>query len=129
MTDATNFEPDIAITVQTQFLEHESDALKKRYVFAYTIEITNHSTKPVQLLTRYWKITDANNKIQEVEGEGVIGKQPHIASGESFEYSSGAVLETEAGTMEGHYQFITDDKDIFEAPIPVFSLIDPKQLH
>jgi len=123
------FAPEIGITVQTQYLEHESDASAQRFVFAYTITITNHSEKAVKLLTRQWKITDSQDKIQEVEGEGVIGQQPRIEPEESFEYSSGAVLETSAGTMEGSYQFITDDKEIFDAPIPAFSLIDPNQLH
>ncbi len=123
------YSPDMSVTVQTQFLEHESNIEKKRFVFAYTINIQNHSTKAVKLLTRYWKITDMDNKVQEVEGEGVIGQQPRIEPGQEFEYTSGAVLETSAGTMEGHYQFITDDNDIFDAPIPIFSLIDPSQLH
>ena len=124
-----SFQPEIGISVQTQFLENESEPDLKRFVFAYTIEITNHSIEAVQLLTRYWKITDANNVIQEVEGEGVIGQQPHLQPGESFSYSSGAVLETAAGTMEGHYEFIADDNSLFEAPIPAFALIDPRQLH
>ncbi|MCK5881056.1 MAG: Co2+/Mg2+ efflux protein ApaG [Sinobacterium sp.] len=129
MSASEIFSPDMSITVHTQFLEHESSAEKKRFVFAYTISIQNHSSKAVKLLTRYWKITDINNKVQEVEGEGVIGQKPRLEPGQEFEYTSGAVLETNAGTMEGHYQFISDDNDIFDAPIPIFSLIDPSQLH
>jgi ApaG protein len=83
----------------------------------------------VQLLNRYWHITDANNNIQEVQGEGVIGKQPRIGVGESFQYSSGAILETPAGMMHGHYEFITDNKELFNADIPAFSLVDPRNLH
>ena len=124
-----SFQADIDISVQTQFLEQESEPQSKRYVFAYTIEITNHSIEAIQLLNRYWKITDANNQVQEVTGEGVVGKQPEIQPGQSFSYSSGAVLETSAGMMEGHYEFINNDQQRFQAAIPAFALIDPRQLH
>lgn len=124
-----SFIPDIEILVETQFLDAESESRNNRFVFTYTITITNNSPEPVKLLNRYWHITDANNKIQEVKGEGVIGLQPHIKVGESFQYSSGAILETPAGMMQGHYEFITDDKQLFNASIPAFSLVDPINLH
>ena len=124
-----SFIPNIEILVETQFLDAESDPSNNRFVFAYTITITNNSPESVQLLNRYWHISDANEKIQEVQGEGVIGIQPHIKIGESFQYSSGAILETPAGTMQGHYEFITDNKELFNAPIRAFALVDPINLH
>lgn len=123
------FIPHIDIEVQTQFLEKESLPEKQRFVFAYTITITNESEGAVKLLTRYWNIADANGKIQEVHGEGVVGQQPHLEPGKAFQYTSGAILETAAGTMEGHYEFISDDGEIFTAPIPTFTLADPISLH
>ena len=121
--------PDIEIEVQTCFLEKESAPLEARFVFTYTITITNRSSHAVKLLSRYWHICDANDKAQEVRGDGVIGQQPRLNGGESFKYTSGAILETAAGTMEGNYEFITDEGNIFEAPIPAFTLADPAMLH
>jgi ApaG protein len=123
------FTPDIEIEVQTSFLKQESQPLESRFVFSYTITITNNSSEPIKLLTRYWHICDANEKVQEVHGEGVVGQQPRLVEGQSFQYTSGAVLETPAGTMEGNYEFITDSGDIFQAPIPAFTLADPVTLH
>lgn len=122
-------QPEIEIEVQTHFLRNESIPHEKRFVFSYTITITNNGVQPIKLLSRYWHICDANDKKQEVRGEGVIGQQPRIISGESFQYTSGAVLETPVGTMEGNYEFITDDGNIFDAPIPTFTLADPATLH
>ena len=102
---------------------------EKRHVFAYTITITNHSPIGIKLLTRYWHIQDANNKVQEVSGEGVVGQQPRLGKDQSFQYSSGAILETPAGIMEGHYDFVNDNGDIFKAPIPAFTLANPAILH
>lgn len=119
----------IHIDVKTHYLQQESDPESGRYVFAYTITITNDGDQPVMLLSRYWHICDANEKVQEVHGEGVVGQQPRLTPGESFQYTSGAVLETAIGTMEGHYQFITDDGDIFTTDIPAFTLADPSVLH
>lgn len=124
-----SFSPDIEIEVQTCFLEKDSAPQDSRFVFKYTITITNHSLQPVKLLNRYWHISDANDKAQEVRGEGVIGMQPRLTRGESFQYTSGTILETAAGIMEGSYEFITDDGDIFKAPIPAFTLADPTILH
>src|SRR5690606_8692029 len=100
-----------------------------RYVFAYTINIRNRGSVPARLLGRHWIITDANGKVQEVEGEGVVGEQPWLQPGEAFEYTSGAMLETDLGTMEGHYQMLADDGTQFDAPIPAFTLTVPRTLH
>ena len=121
--------PDIDIEVSTQFLANESDTENGHYLFSYTITITNHSSFGIKLLSRKWSIEDANNRVQQVEGEGVVGQQPHIKSGESFRYTSGVILETPVGIMEGHYEFMKDDGDIFPADIPRFSLADPMSLH
>ncbi len=121
--------PNIEIEVETCFLENESQPQDARYIFSYTITITNHSEEAIKLLTRHWNICDANEKVQEVHGEGVVGQQPHLSSGQSFQYSSGAILETAVGTMQGDYDFITDSGDIFNAPIPEFMLADPATLH
>jgi ApaG protein len=124
-----SFQPDIEIEVSTQYLKSDSRPLESRFVFSYTITITNHGNEPIKLLNRRWHICDANEKVQDVEGEGVIGQQPRLIEGESFQYTSGAILETPAGTMEGAYEFITDSGTLFEAPIPAFSLVDPSSLH
>lgn len=121
--------PDIEIEVETHYLEKESIAEEKRHVFAYTITITNHSPIGIKLLTRYWHIQDANDKVQEVSGEGVVGQQPRLGQDQSFQYSSGAILETPAGIMEGHYDFVSDNGEIFKAPIPAFTLANPAILH
>lgn len=123
------FTPAIDIIVNTEFLPEQSQQSQQRFAFAYTITITNNSTKPVTLLNRHWQIIDANNHKQEVSGEGVIGQQPRLLPEQSFQYSSGAILKTSAGTMEGHYEFESDDKELFKAPIPLFTLVDPKNLH
>lgn len=124
-----SFIPDIDIEISTQYLKQESQPLQSRFVFSYTITITNHGEEPIKLLNRRWHICDANEKIQSVEGEGVIGQQPRLCQGETFQYTSGAVLETPVGTMEGSYGFTTDNGQLFEAPIPIFSLADPLNLH
>lgn len=120
---------NIEIAVHTQFIKQESQPEAGRYVFAYTIKITNHNPQPVKLLSRYWHICDANEKVQEVHGEGVVGHQPRLVTGQSFEYTSGAIIETAFGTMEGNYQFITDSGDVFAADIPLFMLADRATLH
>lgn len=120
---------DIDIHVETVYIEDQSEPEKDRYVFAYTITITNAGMEPAKLLSRHWIITDANSKVQEVRGEGVVGEQPHIKPGESFRYTSAAMLETPVGCMEGSYQMVTDDGHRFEAPIPAFNLSTPHILH
>jgi len=124
-----SFVPNIDIEIVTQYLKSDSQPQDLHFVFSYTITITNLGDEPIQLLTRRWKISDANEKIQTVEGDGVIGQQPRLMSGQTFQYTSGAVLETPFGTMEGSYGFITDDGHHFDAPIPLFSLVDPASLH
>lgn len=119
----------VKITVKTQYLAEHSTPTAGRFAFAYTITITNNGDTPVQLLRRHWIITDGNRKIQEVRGDGVVGVQPVIAPGQSHTYTSGAVLETPIGTMEGSYQMQTESGDLFDALIPRFSLAKPGALH
>jgi ApaG protein len=119
----------IDINVVTDYIAEQSDPAVDRYVFAYTITINNSGEIPAKLLNRHWLITDANGKVQEVRGEGVVGEQPHLNPGEFFEYTSGAVLETPVGIMEGEYEMVTDEGDTFLAPIDRFSLAIPRTLH
>ena len=119
----------IAVEVATNYVEDQSDPREQRYVFAYTITITNHGDVPARLMTRHWIITDANGKVQEVRGDGVVGAQPHLKPGQGFRYSSGAVLETPVGTMQGSYQMVADDGHQFDAPIAPFSLAMPGVVH
>lgn len=120
---------DIDIQVETAYVADQSEPDQQRYVFAYTITITNAGAIPAKLLSRHWIITDANSKVQEVEGEGVVGEQPHLQPGESFSYTSAAMLETPVGCMQGSYQMMTDNGESFDAPIPVFNLSTPNILH
>jgi ApaG protein len=119
----------LEISVATQFLDEQSDPDGERYVFAYTIRIRNLGRLPAQLLDRHWVITDGNGRIEEVRGEGVVGEQPRLEPGEAFTYTSGAVLETAVGTMQGSYHMSGDDGTEFEAPIPAFTLSVPRTLH
>ena len=119
----------IEINVKTRFLAEESTASKKRYAFSYQISITNTGNETVRLLTRYWKITDGNNSVKEVHGDGVIGEQPFIAAGDSFEYISGAALDTQVGSMTGSYQMVTTSGHCFDATIPTFKLAAPLAVH
>ena len=119
----------IEVLVETDYIQEQSLPEKNRYIFAYTVTITNTGSMSAKLLRRHWIITDANNKIQEVHGDGVIGEQPHLKPGQSFQYTSGAMLETPVGCMEGTYDMIADDELEFDAAIPVFSLSTPHTLH
>jgi ApaG protein len=119
----------INIEVETNYLDDQSEPREQRYVFAYTITIRNEGEVPAKLLTRHWIITDANGRVQEVRGDGVVGEQPYLKPGQGFRYSSGAVLETPVGTMQGSYQMVGDDGAKFEAPIPAFRLAIPGMLH
>jgi ApaG protein len=119
----------ISIEVETAYLEDQSEPRERRYVFSYTITIRNEGDVPAKLLTRHWIITDADEHIQEVRGDGVVGEQPYLKPGQGFRYSSGAVLETPVGTMQGSYQMLADDGAKFEAPIPAFRLAMPGLLH
>ncbi|MDB6162887.1 MAG: apaG [Xanthomonadaceae bacterium] len=117
------------IDVATRYLDEQSEPDQDRYVFAYTVHIRNNGSVPARLLGRHWVITDANGHVQEVNGEGVVGEQPWLRPGEDFSYTSGAVLETHLGTMQGSYEMIADDGTRFEAPIPAFTLSVPRTLH
>jgi ApaG protein len=119
----------IDVHVQTRFVPDQSVPSENRYVFAYTITLHNTGRMPARLLTRHWVITDANGKVEEVRGEGVVGEQPWMRPGDDFEYTSGAVLETAVGTMQGSYEMVADDGTRFEAPIPAFTLSIPRTLH
>ena len=127
----------VGINVVTTYLASHSQPEEDLYTFAYTITISNAGDLPVQLLSRHWLITDADNQVQEVRGEGVVGEQPVIGPGESFHYTSGATLATPVGCMEGSYFMVVrepieiDPRDLptFEVPIPAFSLHTPTALH
>ena len=119
----------LGVDVATRYLDDQSEPERDRYVFAYTIRIRNTGKVPAQLLGRHWVITDGNGKVEEVEGEGVVGEQPWLRPGDDFTYTSGAVLETQQGTMHGNYAMVADDGTRFEAPIPAFTLSVPRTLH
>ena len=115
----------IRVDVETSFLDEQSEPKDNRYVFSYTITIRNEGQTPAKLLSRRWLITDANGKVQEVRGDGVVGEQPHLQPGQGLRYSSGTVIETPVGAMEGTYFMVADDGEQFDAPIPVFRLAMP----
>ena len=120
---------DIEVKTRTLYIPDQSDPNTDRYVFAYTITMTNKGNIAAQLVSRHWVITDAANKVQEVRGKGVVGEQPHLRPGESFEYTSGSAIATPVGTMKGSYQMIADDGTQFDTPIPEFTLSMPRVLH
>ncbi len=117
------------VKVTPYYIESQSSPDENRYVFAYTITITNVGTSAAKLLSRHWLITDSNGKIQEVRGNGVVGEQPHLKPGESFQYTSGALIETPVGIMQGKYHLISDSGENFNARIPKFTLSIPRTLH
>lgn len=119
----------IDIKVETRFIQEQSDRDADRFVFAYTVIMTNQGAEDAQLLNRYWLITDANGKKTEVQGPGVVGEQPTLTPGASYTYTSGCILETELGTMEGHYEFKGEGDALFKQPIPVFRLSVPNIIH
>lgn len=119
----------IDIDVATRFVDDQSAPEEGRYVFAYTIRIHNRGEVAARLLGRHWIITDANGNVKEVEGAGVVGEQPWLQPGEDFEYTSGAVLETDIGTMKGSYEMLADDGTRFDALVPQFTLSIPRTLH
>lgn len=120
---------EIAVEVTTQYLPEQSDPDAERYFFAYTITVTNSGSVAAQLISRHWIITDADGKKEEVRGLGVVGHQPLLKPGESFEYTSGCPLASPVGTMSGSYQMVAEDGTRFEAPIPEFMLAMPRTLH
>jgi ApaG protein len=122
----------IRVAVKPAYLDDQSDPDDDRYVWSYTVTIENRSAEPVQLLSRYWNIMDGTGRVQEVRSPGVVGVQPIIAPGESFQYTSGCPLETASGTMSGHYQMRSASGESFEAEIPAFLLESPyerRQIH
>lgn len=120
---------DIQVNVQSYYIKEQSNPADNLYVFAYTVNIHNKGSVPAKLLTRHWIITDSDGNTQEVTGEGVIGEQPYIQPGDSFEYTSGTHMETPVGSMHGSYQMIADDGVNFDAEIPAFTLALPSALH
>jgi ApaG protein len=120
---------DIRVNARTRYLADQSDAASGRFVFAYTITITNAGTLPAQLISRHWIITDSNDRTQEVRGLGVVGEQPLIKPHESFEYTSGTSIATGVGTMRGSYRMLAADGHEFDAAIPEFALSIPRVLH
>lgn len=127
MTTSSN--SPIKVSVETFYVDGQSEPEKDKFVFAYTITIKNHSLCATKLLSRYWLITDANGKETEVEGEGVVGETPTIGPGESYSYTSGAVLDTPIGTMQGYYNMRNEFGNEFQAPISVFRLASNVALH
>jgi|TARA_B110000438_G_scaffold134174_1_gene129855 ApaG protein len=119
----------IEVNVEVTFLPEQSNLVSSKYAYAYTITITNNGETGAQLRTRRWLIQDESGETEEVIGEGVIGQQPHLSPGESFKYSSGAVISTETGTMKGSYGMISDQGQRFDAVIPEFTLSEPYTLH
>ena len=119
----------ITVSSKAFYVEDQSDPDKNHYVFGYTIRVTNTGTVTAQLLSRHWLITDSNHRVEEVRGLGVIGQQPTLQPGQSFEYTSGCPLATPVGTMRGEYQMFAADGTKFEADIPEFTLSVPRVLH
>jgi ApaG protein len=119
----------IEVNVEVTYLPEQSNLVNSQYAYAYTITITNNGETGAQLRTRRWLIKDESGETEEVIGEGVIGQQPHLSPGESFKYSSGAVISTETGTMKGSYGMISDQGQRFDAVIPEFTLSEPYTLH
>lgn len=127
MQDSSRYRVHVA--VQVRYLADQSDEADERYVFSYTISITNQGEQAVQLIARHWLITDANGHVQEVSGRGVVGEQPLIQPGQRYEYSSGTVLATPVGTMSGSYRMQVADGGSFSVPVPQFVLSVPRTLH
>ena len=125
----SNTNCEISVDVVTDYVDEQSEPDSGRYVFAYTITVANKGDISATLLSRHWVITDANGKVQEVSGDGVVGEQPHLNPGEVFRYTSGAVLETPVGAMQGCYRMEADNGTNFNAPIPPFTLAVPGVLH
>jgi len=121
---------NVLVDVETHYLKRESRADKNRYVFSYTVTITNHSEQVIQLMSRHWIITNGETlKTQEVRGDGVVGQQPQIPPGEHFTYSSGTLMESPVGTMHGSYHLQTDEGEYFHIEIPAFTLAATNKVH
>jgi len=120
---------NVKVEVSTNYIEEQSVPEENRFVFSYTVTISNQGSVAAKLLTRHWYITNADNDVQEVFGEGVVGEQPYLKPGEEFEYTSGTIIETPVGSMHGSYQMIADDGTRFDAQIQAFSLSVPHALN
>ncbi len=120
---------EITVSAESVYLANQSDEDQSRYIFAYTIKITNSGTIAARLISRHWIITDSNERVQEVRGDGVVGEQPNLKPGATYEYTSSAAIETPVGTMRGSYQMIAEDGTRFDAAIPEFTLSIPRVLH
>ena len=130
MSEVSEAQPyDVQVSVIAEYMASESDPEHNRYVFTYTVTIINQGTIPARLLTRSWLITDSNGMTQEVRGDGVVGEQPYLSPGEGFRYTSGTVLDTPIGSMQGSYLMRADDETEFDAIVAPFSLANPKVLH
>ena len=121
----SSVENKIRVEVETSYVDEQSDPTESRYVFSYTITIRNEGAVSARLLTRHWIVTDANGKVQEVRGDGVVGEQPHLKPGQGFRYTSGTMLETPVGAMQGTYEMIDDNGQRFDALIQPFRLAMP----
>ena len=119
----------VDVNAQATYIESQSNPSDNRFVFTYTVTIANNGTMPAQLLHRYWRITDGDGGIREVHGDGVVGEQPTIVPGDEFTYTSGAILETAIATMEGYFEMVAADGELFKAKIPIFTLLNPRALH
>jgi ApaG protein len=119
----------VLVEATPHYIEAQSSPEQNRYVFAYTITITNVGATAAKLLTRHWLITDANGKVQEVNGDGVVGEHPYLNPGDMFRYTSAAIIETPVGIMQGKYQMQSENGEDFKAPIPQFTLSIPRTLH
>ena len=119
----------ISVAVNSSYIAEQSQPTTNRYVFSYQVTIENQGDEAAKLINRHWIITDANGQVQEVRGAGVVGEQPHLKPGESFQYASGTVLETPIGSMHGSYEMLADNGTRFDAEIPAFSLAVPNSLH
>lgn len=128
MTNKNNLH-NFDVKVETAYIPSESDPDSSRYIFAYTITIVNNGDSPAKLLNRHWVITDSNGKVQEVKGEGVVGEQPYIKPGQGFQYTSGTMLETPFGVMQGAYEMISDNGENFDTKVKPFTLATPRLLH
>ena len=119
----------VLVEAKPHYIEAQSSPAQNRYVFAYTITITHVGATAAKLLTRHWLITDANGKVQEVNGDGVVGEHPYLNPGDMFRYTSAAIIETPVGIMQGKYQMQSENGEDFKAPIPQFTLSIPRTLH
>ena len=124
-----NNENNISISIETVYLQQDSEPENNKFFFLYTISIRNKGSVGAKFLSRHWVIEDSNGKKQDVRGEGVVGEQPYIVPGDEFQYTSGAMIETSLGTMKGTYQMIDDNNRYFDAPIPEFVLSIPRVIH